>query len=196
MAAAAESIRSFLIAQVQRFVVRASGIPGVCRIALIGSLSTAKKNPKDADLLIWVEDDADLAPLAAVARQLKGAAQTRNRGADIFLANPSGNYLGRICHYRDCRPGVRMSCRARRCGRRAHLCDDLDMLMLPSQLVQASPLELWPTIVRRCSVPEDLEHLISAMPSNASTVLSLRPVSHLRVTAPITTATSSPRSTS
>jgi hypothetical protein len=164
--AAAESIRSFLIADVRWFVDRAQNIPGVCRIALIGSLTTAKKNPKDVDLLVWVADDADLCPLAAAARQLKGRTQSRNRGADIFLANPRGEYLGRICHYRDCRPGVRMTCRAGQCGRRSYLCDDLNVLTLPAKVIQVPPLDLWPVVIHRCPMPQDLERLLGAMPSD------------------------------
>src|ERR1700683_3992682 len=121
----AESIRAFLIGELLTFVTRARTTPGVRRVALVGSLATAKASPKDADLLLWVDDGADLAPLAAIARRLKGKAQSRNSGADIFIVNAKAEYLGRICHYRDCRPGIRISCRALHCGRRAHLCDDL-----------------------------------------------------------------------
>lgn len=93
------AIRDDLIGEVQRFVERARICPGVRRIALIGSLTTDKTNPKDADVLVTVDDDADLTHLATAGRRLKGHAQSRNRGADIFLADPSGNYLGRICRW-------------------------------------------------------------------------------------------------
>lgn len=153
------SIRGFLIAEVGRFVARARVIPGVRRIALIGSLTTVKQDPKDADVLIWLDDEADLARLATVGRQLMGAAQGRNRNADVFLADRDDNYLGRVCPYRDCRPGIRMSCQAPHCGRRSHLCDDLQRLTLPTRVLKSPPLELWPTIVRRGTLPEDLEAL-------------------------------------
>jgi hypothetical protein len=39
-------------------------------------------------------------------RRLKGTAQTFNLGADIFLADRSDHYLGRICHYRECHARV------------------------------------------------------------------------------------------
>jgi hypothetical protein len=35
-----------------------------------------------------------------------GRAQTINLGADVFLADTTGRYLGRICHYRECNPRV------------------------------------------------------------------------------------------
>lgn len=107
------SLREFLIGEVLNFVRDACHCPGVSRIALVGSLATSKPNPKDADVLVTVADDADLTSLATAGRKLKGKAQSRNSGADIFLANPSGEYIGRICHWRECRPFVRVSCDAR-----------------------------------------------------------------------------------
>ena len=151
------TIRDILLAEVRQFVPRARFFPGVRRIALIGSLATHKENPKDADVLVTVDDDADLAPLATAGRRLKGHTQSRNRGADIFLADPSGNYIGRICHWRECYPGKRMSCDARHCGRRAFLHDDLDDVTLDASLIKTPPLELWPKIVRRVELPGDVE---------------------------------------
>jgi hypothetical protein len=79
-------------------------------MALIGSLTTAKPMPKDADVLVTIEDGLDLRPLARAARRLKGTAQRMNLGADIFLANAQERYVGRICHYRECHP--RVACHA------------------------------------------------------------------------------------
>lgn len=87
-------IRAFLLTEVRRFAERARAYPGVRRIALIGSLARDKDDPKDADVLVTVDDDADLTSLATAGRRLKGRAQSRNKGADIFLADPSGNYIG------------------------------------------------------------------------------------------------------
>jgi len=154
------TIRAALLAEVRQFVERARLIPGVRRIALIGSLTTHKDNPKDADVLVTVDDDADLAQLATAGRKLKGHAQTRNKGADIFLADPSSNYIGRICHWRECRPGIRASCDARHCARRAFLHDDLDDVTLDLSLIKTPPLELWPNIVRRVELPGDVETLL------------------------------------
>jgi hypothetical protein len=151
------SIRGFLLSEALRFVLQARSCAGVSRIALIGSLASTKPDPKDVDLLLTVADNADLTALAAAGRQLKGRVQARNHGADIFLAGPMGRYIGRTCHYRDCRPGVRVACQARRCGYRPFLCDDLDVLRLPSALAEAPPLELWPKVVRRAPIPPDVE---------------------------------------
>ena len=152
-----QSIRSFLLLEVLRFVRYASRCEGVRRVALVGSLARQKTDPKDADVLVIVEDSADLAPLAAAGRRLKGRAQSKNKGADIFLANPAGKYIGRTCHWRECRPGIRASCDARHCGRRPFLHDDLDDVSLDAALITAPPLELWPNVERRGELPRDVE---------------------------------------
>src|SRR5260370_38199871 len=91
-------IHAYLIAEALKFVLAASKLPGVTRIALIGSLITNKKERKDADLLVTVTDDTDLEPLARVGRRLKGQAQNINRGGDIVLTDQRGTSIGRNCH--------------------------------------------------------------------------------------------------
>src|SRR5690554_452159 len=99
-------IRQKLLALAPKFVAGVSKLAGVREIALMGSLATHKAQPKDVDLLVKVDDDADLVPLARFARQVSGGAQTHNRGADVFLANPAGHYIGRSCMWKICAPGV------------------------------------------------------------------------------------------
>src|SRR5215467_10607657 len=79
-------IRAHLLEGVYRFALAACRLREVLRIAMVGSLATAKSDPKDADVLLTVEPSADLATLARLGRTLKGHTQQRNRGADIFLA--------------------------------------------------------------------------------------------------------------
>ena len=67
------TVRDQLLSEVER----ARDCPGVQRIALVGSLATGKQQPKDADVLVTVGDDADLTPLATAGRRLKGHAQSR-----------------------------------------------------------------------------------------------------------------------
>src|SRR5262249_53702534 len=109
----AEPRRSLLLA-VLSFVIAARACPGVHRISLLGSILTAKEVPKDIDVLVTIDGTMDLTPLARAGRRLMGTAQTINLGADIFLADTTGRYLGRICHYRECHP--RALCRAQHCG--------------------------------------------------------------------------------
>jgi hypothetical protein len=99
------TVHDELLAEVRSFVERARDCPESVASRYIGSLATAKKDPKDADVLVTVDDDADLTPLAALGRKLKGRAQSRNKGADIFLADLAGDYIGCLCHWRECYPG-------------------------------------------------------------------------------------------
>jgi len=153
-------VRSQLLAAVREFVRSASRLSGVQRIALIGSLATTKADPKDADVLVTVTDEMDLTTLAKLGRRLKGTAQQFNHGADIFLANPKGSYIGRTCNWKDCRPGVRMSCDARNCGLRSFLHDDLETVCLDSHLISAPPLELWPHVIERSPLPADVRETL------------------------------------
>jgi hypothetical protein len=154
------SPRARLISEALAFVRAACQLPGVIRIALIGSLTTDEPDPKDADLLVTVAEDMDLAPLATLGRKIGGHAQSFNRGADIFLANPRGNYLGRTCPWKQCGPGIRASCDALHCGRRPFLHDDLEAIRLAKDLIAAPPIELWPQVVTRVPEPEDLEQVL------------------------------------
>ncbi len=152
--------RRHLLQAVLAFVRAASSCPGVLRIALIGSLVTDKPIPKDADVLVSINASMDLAPLARFGRRLKGAGQTINLGGDVFLADETGRYIGRICHYRECYP--RVLCRARNCGKRQHLNDDLQIVTLDPALIASPPIDLWPRIARRVAVPDDTEELLLA----------------------------------
>lgn len=154
------STRARLIAEVLPFVRAASKLPGVLRIALIGSLTTDEPDPKDVDMLVTVTDEADLAPLATLGRKLQGHAQSFNRGGEVFLADPQGNYLGRTCPWKRCGPGIRMRCDALHCGRRHYLHDDWDAVRLDESIIAAPPLELWPEIVARVPIPEDVAQAI------------------------------------
>ena len=162
MNAAVEGHRPQLLEGLRRFVRSARELPGVKSIAVLGSIVTTKPNPKDIDVLVVVADDADLTPLATAARRLQGHAQSVNRGADVFLADERGTYIGRTCHWRDCRPGVRRSCDALHCGQRPHLHDDLDAIRLNSSLVLSPPVVLWPHIERRGQLPPDVDELVAA----------------------------------
>jgi predicted nucleotidyltransferase len=162
MRASSEGHRQELLNGLRRFAVSARQIAGVRRIAVLGSIATAKPDPKDIDVLVVVADDADLAPLATCSRGLQGHAQSVNRGADVFLADERGTYIGRMCHWKDCRPGVRRSCEALHCGRRPYLHDDLDAITLNSRLVLSPPVTLWPDVKRRGRLPPDVEEVVAA----------------------------------
>jgi hypothetical protein len=145
---------------VRAFVQAVGGRAGIHRISLLASLATSKAVPKDADVLVAIDAAMDLCGLARASRRLQGSAQSINLGADIFLADADGPYLGRICRYRECRP--RAGCRARHCGRRDHLNNDLHVVTLAPELIAAPPVDLWPTVVRRVAIPGDVDTLLLA----------------------------------
>jgi hypothetical protein len=132
----------------------------ICRVALLGSITTNKQNPKDIDLLVLVDDDVDLDPLALLGRKIKGRAQQLNRGADIFLADAQGQYIGRNCSWKTCGRG--RSCDALNCGKRHYLHDDLETVTLSQETVQTA-LQLWPSLEHRVGLPDDLEETLKRL---------------------------------
>jgi predicted nucleotidyltransferase len=153
----AEPRRPLLLA-VLSFVRAAEACPGVRRVSLIGSIVTAKAIPNDIDVLVTIDAEMELSKLAGAGRRLKGSAQTINLGADIFLADATDRYLGRICHYRECYP--RALCLAQHCGQRDHLNDDLHIVTLSQELISSPPVDLWPKVVRRVTLPPDVESIL------------------------------------
>lgn len=149
--------RELLLRAAAKFLASASRVSGVTRIALVGSLTTPKPNPKDADVLVSIGDDADLAELALLGRQFKGGLQSHNLGADIFLASNEGKYLGRTCSFRECH--ARARCFGRHCAPGVWINDDLDVVTLSDQLVAEPPLELWPRRLARVTLPDDVQRL-------------------------------------
>jgi hypothetical protein len=81
----------------------------------------------------------DLTELARAGRRLKGLAQTINLGADIFLADTAGHYLGRICQYRELPSTCRVPCTALR-GLEHISNDDLHVVTLSEDLLPRRPL--------------------------------------------------------
>ncbi len=154
--------RPDLLRAVLQFVRDTREIDGVRRIALLGSLATEKAIPKDVDLLVEIADDAPLGELARRKRQLLGKTmQTGDScGADVFLCNPAGEYLGRVCGYKQCAPGIRASCEAQHCGQREFLCDDLQNMKLEAKVIAEPPLEMWPDVVARADLPKDVQAIL------------------------------------
>jgi len=150
--------RGDLLRAVLAFVKDSRHLPGVRRIALLGSLATPKAIPKDIDLLVEVADDLPLDKLARLKRRLLGKTMQTGDGcgADVFLCNPQGEYIGRICSWKTCGPGIRKSCQTQHCGRREYLSDDLQNVHLDAALVAEPPLELWPEIIVRAEIPDDV----------------------------------------
>lgn len=152
------SVREHLLRGVRQFIKGVSAVSGIESVSLLGSLTTSKQEPKDADLLVRVSPEVDWDSLAMLGRKLKGHAQRINAGADIFLCTGEGEYIGRTCSYKECRP--RVACRGTECGRGARICNDLHVITLESGLVRAPPVDLWPTVVVRTEVPSDVRSIL------------------------------------
>lgn len=149
--------RKNIIQLVYEFYISCIKINDVKRIALIGSIITNKEKPHDVDLLLTIPDDLDLNRLAKISRALQGKSSQIGGGADVFIANLSNEYLGRICIWKVCKFGVRMRCDADNCGKREYLHDDLNVIKLSKELIDNPPLILFPNIVRNVPIPLDVE---------------------------------------
>jgi hypothetical protein len=123
------TVRQWLLEDALQFVCTARRLPGVLRIALLGSLAATKPEPKDVDLLLTV--------------------------------TPPGHYMGRLCPWKLCAPGVRASRDALHCGWRPFLHDDLATIQLTADLVLHPPLELFPEVIRRAPLPVDVETILA-----------------------------------
>jgi predicted nucleotidyltransferase len=157
------TVRDRLLDAALWFVQAVVRLQGVNRIALVGSIVTERRSPKDVDLLVYVTNGTDLTTLAALGRRLMGRLQSQSRGADVFLADERGQYLGRTCLWKVCRPGIRVRCDALNCGRRPYLHDDLNTVCLDDALVATPPVELWPVVVRRVKLPADVERFLARL---------------------------------
>lgn len=155
--AQSKALRKRMITEVLTFVRDAGGLPSVLRIALIGSLASEKAEPRDIDILVTVDGTTSLAELAAAARRLRGHTQSFNRESDVFLADEEGNYLGRVCHWKNCGPGWHHECSAEHCGKRLYLHDDINNVRLSTTLIATPRLELWPDVVAHVPVPHDVQ---------------------------------------
>ncbi len=65
-------MREQLLSHLPWFVSAVTKLPGIRRVALLGSITTNKQNPKDIDFLVVVDNDIDLEPLARLGRRIKG----------------------------------------------------------------------------------------------------------------------------
>lgn len=156
-AAAPTGARTRLIVETLNFVRAVRKLPGVTRVALIGSLTTSKPDPAGADLLVSIADGADLTRLAAEARKLLGHAQSFNHTAEVYLANAADEYLGRICPWKQCAPKANPDCDALHCGEYPYLHDDLHTVRLCSALIALPPVILWPEVEIGAALPNDLQ---------------------------------------
>ncbi len=150
------SDRDVLLSAAIWFAENAAKLDGVLRIALIGSICTPKKDPKDVDLLVSVCPGMDVKPLAKLTRQIQGRIQRGSLGADVFVAE-EGSYIGRACSYRDPWPRVRCTSGGNMCAAgRPYLCNTDEHLRIHASVIAQPSVVLWPKVVTNTDLPDDV----------------------------------------
>jgi hypothetical protein len=148
--------RGALLLAAKWFVDRAKNLEPVKQIALVGSICTDKRNPKDIDIVLTIAAGADIAPLSKLKRQMQGRIQRGLLGADVFLVE-EGQYIGRPCRFREPHPRVACAHADLRCSLdRAFLCDTSATFTLKDKLLASPPIVLYPEFQTNVSVPADV----------------------------------------
>lgn len=109
--------RGALFAQAaETFTRRVQQFPSVLEVALTGSLAAGDPWPYDLDLALALQDLQDLVGVAKAARQISST----THAWDVFVFGAEPDYLGRLCHRRDC-PTRQARCDAIDCGQTPYL---------------------------------------------------------------------------
>ena len=145
--------RRALLLAVCSFVRAARICPGVLRIALMGSLVTNKPIPKDADVLVTIDDTTDLTGLARAASAPQGVCSNHQPSSLMRLGVTSDAFASIASAIRawhaspsiaDAAPTSTMT----------------HVVTLSKELLAAPPIDLWPDVVPRVKVPPDVEALL------------------------------------
>jgi predicted nucleotidyltransferase len=148
--------RQALLSAVRWFLNEARHLDEVLQIALIGSVCTNKKHPKDIDLLITVKPGSDLKRLATLRRKTQGRIQQGLLGTDMFIVD-TGEYIGRLCRYRE--PHPRVSCCDDKLvcdSTKTFLCDTSRNFVIPQSLVDYPTIILYPEFSAPPGTPDDV----------------------------------------
>ncbi len=87
------------------FAKRTESIQSVQEVALFGSLAKGDPYPKDIDLAVIVSSLDHIPALARAARKMSSLFHNW----DVFLFDSRLNYMGRLCHRKEC-PGGAVEC--------------------------------------------------------------------------------------
>ena len=150
MPSVAEPGKALLIA-VCSFVRAARSVRGCCVSV------TNKPIPKDADVLVTIDDTTDLTGLARAGRRLKGLLKPST------LA-PTSSSLMRLGVTSDAFASIASAIRAWHASPSiadaAPTSTMTHVVTLSKELLAAPPIDLWPDVVRRLKVPPDVDALL------------------------------------
>jgi predicted nucleotidyltransferase len=122
-----------------QFVREASQVQGVEEIVAFGSYVTAKPEPRDLDLMVFVSEDADIPHLAKCARRLTPIYY----GWEVLLFEAdTRRYLGRVCFRKQC-PARSVDCAVPGCGAIPLVRAVLGFTFNPAQAFAHRPEVLW-----------------------------------------------------
>ncbi len=149
--------RGALLLAAKWFFNRATKLESITRIALIGSICTDKKHPKDIDILLTIAPAADITPISKLKRQMGGRIQRGLLGADIFLMEED-RYIGRPCRFREPHPRVGCAQDGLRCNfDRPFLCDTSNSFELKNEVITSPPIILYPRLLAAGKIPVDVQ---------------------------------------
>jgi hypothetical protein len=122
----------------RQFAERLQSLTTVQEVVLCGSMATLDPYPLDLDLAVVLSSLAELPQIARRARQIS----SYYHGWEVFVFTLDRNYLGRLCHRKDC-PTTTASCEAPDCGKIPYL-GNLSGFEFNPELFLAPDLEvLW-----------------------------------------------------
>lgn len=158
--------RGALLLAAKWFFDKAIKLQSITRIALIGSICTEKKHPKDIDILLTIAPGADIAPISKLKRQMCGRIQRGLLGSDIFLMEEE-RYIGRPCRFREPHPRVACAQDGLRCDfDKPFLCDTSCSFELKNDLINSPPITLYPKFQARVNVPADVQIVFDLIQDN------------------------------
>lgn len=130
-----DSIRFYRAAQ--DFANKVKNLASAQEVVLCGSMADGDPYPGDLDLAVVLSHLDELPDLARFCRQISSA----THAWEVFVFNANRDYLGRICHKREC-PG-RFYCEAKDCGRTPHLRNIRGFRFEPSLFLTPDLKVLW-----------------------------------------------------
>lgn len=128
--------RQGLLVGVAQFAEKLHSCASVVEIGLAGSLASDDEYPNDIDAVLFLDHVDELSVIARFARQMSSITASW----EVFVFTRDFSYLGRICHYKVCRP--RAACADKRCGIYPHMYDLSNFVFDPGVFF-SSPFRLF-----------------------------------------------------